>query len=365
MNDCPWEQVNARGVDEPSSCKIDCPSIPVQTTVSRAGELSCFQFSSPRSSPRQWLQVLHELYDQSVARRIFVPRADIPIHHIELNIKKVASGNGAGGSNLCVTRMSFSEGGAAHRPPQLLSDGNCDVVLSIQEAGDRIVSQLGKEVTLAVGGGVLTSNADTSFMRTPEAGRVVSVGVPRKLMAALVPGLEDAFVRPIPSTTGVLRLVLRYLDVFEDERVVGTPEARLTVATHIHDLCALCIGASRDAAEVARNRGVRAARLHAVKADIACLLEDATLSAATLATRQGVTPRYIHKLFESEGTTVSKFVLGQRLVRVHRMLNDVRHAGLTIGTIAYRAGFGDLSTFNREFRRHFGVTPSDVRAARR
>jgi AraC-like DNA-binding protein len=28
-------------------------------------------------------------------------------------------------------------------------------------------------------------------------------------------------------------------------------------------------------------------------------------------------------------------------------------------TIAYDVGFGDLSTFNREFRRHFGATPSD------
>lgn len=360
-----WEQVNARGVDAPSSCKVDYSLIPVQTSVSRAGELSCFRFSSPKSSPRQWLPALHELYDQSVARRIFVPRADIPIPHLELNVRKLASGNPAGGSNLCVTRMRFSAGGAAHRTPQLLSDGNCDVVLSIQEAGGRVVSQLGREVTVPEGGGVLTSNADCSFMLTPEAGGLVSISAPRKLMTAMVPGLEDTFVRPIPSTMGVLQLVLRYLDVFEDDRVVGTPEARLTVATHIHDLCALCIGASRDAAEVARNRGVRAARLHAVKADIARLLDDATLSAATLATRQGVTPRYIHKLFESEGTTVSKFVLGQRLVRVHRMLNDVRYAGLTIGTLAYRAGFGDLSTFNREFRRRFGVTPSDVRAARR
>ena len=47
------------------------------------------------------------------------------------------------------------------------------------------------------------------------------------------------------------------------------------------------------------------------------------------------------------------------------MLGDPRYADLTIGAIAFEAGFGDLSTFNRNFRRHFGVTPSDVRAAAR
>jgi AraC-like DNA-binding protein len=41
------------------------------------------------------------------------------------------------------------------------------------------------------------------------------------------------------------------------------------------------------------------------------------------------------------------------------------HDELTISEIAYRAGFNDLSTFNREFRRHFGATPSDVRSLTR
>jgi AraC-like DNA-binding protein len=85
--------------------------------------------------------------------------------------------------------------------------------------------------------------------------------------------------------------------------------------------------------------------------------------AAALAARHGVTPRYIQKLFESEGTTLSRFVLRQRLDSVHRMLTDPRHAGLSIGALAYSAGFGDLSTFNREFRRCYGATPSDVRSA--
>jgi AraC-like DNA-binding protein len=43
------------------------------------------------------------------------------------------------------------------------------------------------------------------------------------------------------------------------------------------------------------------------------------------------------------------------------MLTDTRYADRTISDIAFAVGFGDLSTFNREFRRRFGVTPSDVR----
>lgn len=56
-------------------------------------------------------------------------------------------------------------------------------------------------------------------------------------------------------------------------------------------------------------------------------------------------------------------MLGQRLARAHRALRDPRSADLKISTIAFAAGFGDLSYFNHAFRRHYGATPSDVRAA--
>jgi AraC-like DNA-binding protein len=66
-------------------------------------------------------------------------------------------------------------------------------------------------------------------------------------------------------------------------------------------------------------------------------------------------------LFEAERTTLSKFVLGQRLAQAYRILADPRHGDRMIGTVAFGVGFGDLSTFNRAFRRRFGMTPSDVR----
>ena len=81
-----------------------------------------------------------------------------------------------------------------------------------------------------------------------------------------------------------------------------------------------------------------------------------------MAARQRVTPRYVQLLFESEGTTFSQFVLEQRLARAHRMLGDPRCAAWTIIAIAFTAGFGDVSYFNRAFRRRYGATPSDVRA---
>jgi AraC-like DNA-binding protein len=181
-------------------------------------------------------------------------------------------------------------------------------------------------------------------------------------MMAMVPGVEDALARALPPDTGILRLLARYLDVIDDEHGLTTPELRHAAATHVHDLCALAIGATRDAADIAKGRGLRVARLRALKADIAENLASGTISSSALAKRHGVTPRYIRKLFEGEGISLSRFVLHQRLALVHRLLTDPRHHHSTISGLAFDAGFGDLSTFNREFRRHYGATPSDVRA---
>jgi AraC-like DNA-binding protein len=125
----------------------------------------------------------------------------------------------------------------------------------------------------------------------------------------------------------------------------------------------MALGATRDAAEIAAGRGLRAARLRAIKADIAQHLAE-EVTADALSARHGVSPRYIRSLFEGENTSLSQFVLAQRLIRVHRMLADPRYASRTISDMAFAIGFGDISTFNREFRRRFGVTPSDVRHGR-
>ena len=43
------------------------------------------------------------------------------------------------------------------------------------------------------------------------------------------------------------------------------------------------------------------------------------------------------------------------------MLTDLRLAQRSISSVAFEVGFGDLSYFNRAFRRCYGATPSEVR----
>lgn len=334
--------------------------------ASAACDLPSFRLSTESLPPAQRLSTVHEALERSLGGRLAIrPLSDSPYR---LNMTGHILGRAGQGayahSGLSVIRIATTMRCRLQRAPEPASAGH-NVVLHIHEAGSRIVSQLGREAAVNPGGGLLVSNAYPSTHVVPDLSRFVLIGVPHKLMKALVPGLEDALIRPLPPDAGVLRLLVSYLHILDSEDVLQTPELQRAVATHVHDLCALAIGATRDAAEIASGRGVRAARMQAIKADIAQNLATGDVSAVALAQRQRVTPRYIHKLFESEGTTLSQFVRCRRLAQVHRMLTDRRQDHLTIGAIAYNAGFGDLSTFNREFRRHFGAAPSDVRAAAR
>jgi len=270
-------------------------------------------------------------------------------------------GAAAASSGVCVQRMTFSAGFSARRSGDLLTDGNDDIILYLHQAGSRVVAQLDREAQISPGGGLLCSNADASKIVVPESSRFLCLALSRRPLLALVPSLEDMFVQPLSDDAGVLQLLGSYLSILEQGTAGNTSELRQPVISHIYDLVAVALGAARDQFEIACGRGIRSARLHAVKTDIAKNRADGDVRAGALAIRHRVTPRYIHKLFESEGTTLSKFVLRQRLSRVHRMLTDVRNATEPIGALAFAVGFGDLSTFNHAFRRHYGVTPSDVR----
>jgi AraC-like DNA-binding protein len=246
-----------------------------------------------------------------------------------------------------------------HTPALLECD---DLFLNVGLGGSHRVHQRGREIAVGTGDAVVMTGAEPMLHAFPSAGRLFTFCMPRHAIAPLVGNLDAVLARPIGKDSEALRLLIDYAHAVGTMGALETPEVRHLVATQIHDLIALAVGASRDGAEIARGRGLRAARLRAIKADIAASLHRANLSVDELAASQRVTPRYVQMLFESEGTTFTQFVLAERLLRARRMLTDPRLADRSITSVAFDVGFQDLSYFNRTFRRRFGATPSDVRA---
>jgi AraC-like DNA-binding protein len=102
--------------------------------------------------------------------------------------------------------------------------------------------------------------------------------------------------------------------------------------------------------------------LLSLKADIEASLNQPTLSLERLATTHGVTARYFQKLFEAEGRTFSDYLLERRLERAFHLLRQGNGIERAVSTIAFDVGFGDLSYFNRTFKKRFGATPREIRA---
>ncbi len=162
-------------------------------------------------------------------------------------------------------------------------------------------------------------------------------------------------------TSEQLQRLTEALDAVRKE--LGTMRGSLrrpVVVAHLYELVATRVGG----VEAAVAMEARDARLAAIKADILAHLSHRDLNLTTVAARHALSPRSLQRLFVREGMTFSQFVLAQRLARAYRLLTDPLHANRTVSTIAFASGFGDLSHFNRNFRRRYGVSPSQLRAGR-
>ena len=247
------------------------------------------------------------------------------------------------------------------RTRDLISDGNDDLILPLVTSGRHFASQRGNETALDVKNTALLSSGDLGSVSSASRSRAIVLRMPRKSVATIAPGLDDMLGRSIPRSGEALRLLIGYVKLLRTDASLASPELQRLAVTHVYDMIALVIGATREGAELASGRGLRAARLCAAKAYIAENLSRPDLSVVAVAGRQGISPRYLHMLFEAEGTSFSQFVLARRLAGAHAMLADPSHDHLPITDIAYAAGFGDLSHFNHSFRRRYGATPREIR----
>jgi AraC-like DNA-binding protein len=320
--------------------------VPMTATM---GPSASFRLTTEMFPERDRVEITREVYGRTVLRVDLDPLAPA---QIDMRVRALPG--------LGIATGSSSEFRVHHTTSLIDSD---DLVLLAALDGGSVMKHRGREEMVGNGQALMMSGEEVGLnLIGPGGFRFVNMSFSRRQLSPLIGDPAAVLMRPLPTQSGAMRLLLDYVRSIQEFGDELTAEAWHLAATHVFDLAALAMGATRDAAQIARGRGVSVARLRAIKADIVAHGGHVDLSAQDVAARHGLSARYVRKLFESEGTSLIDFMMNQRLVRAHRMLSDPRHAGRSITAIAYEAGFNDLSYFNRAFRRRYDATPSDVRA---
>jgi AraC-like DNA-binding protein len=118
-------------------------------------------------------------------------------------------------------------------------------------------------------------------------------------------------------------------------------------------------------AQTRRATGAREAHLHRIRQTIETLLGAPDLTLGHVAEAEGVSPRYLQKLFASAGESFTHYVRLRRLERCRLDMINPLYADSSLSSICFRWGFNGSAHFSRAFREQYGESPRGYRKAAR
>jgi AraC-like DNA-binding protein len=208
---------------------------------------------------------------------------------------------------------------------------------------------------------VMTPSDDTGTQLNGKV-HLCAYRLPRRALLEAAPNAANLDGGILNRNPAILDYLHQYTnDIVSRSNVPEDPALARTMSEHIFDLIAMLVGPTRDAAEVASRRGLRAARLKAILAYIEENLDNPDLGVKMIAAEHAISTRYVSQLMEEHGETLGHYILRRRLEMAAALLSDPDARHRRISDIAYACGFNDLSYFNRAFRRQLGESPSSFR----
>lgn len=311
-----------------------------------ASDLTVRRFSTGDFPARERVARWREEFGRAIVRVDVEPTAPIALFWADAALQTLPG--------VRVAQYSGSEA-CLNRTRALATDGGDMIGLIVNLGASAQVSQRGRDLTLSKGEAV--------FVRPDEPGALtgeahLNLLFPRAALALRKSDFDDRMMIPISSSSQSLTLLLGYLQLVQSMEDLTQPALQHTIANQVHDLAALVAGASGDVQHHGRS-AVTAARRAAAVDYIGKSFTDPDLSLASVARQLGISPRYLQELLERSGTPFTARVAELRLHRAFALL--VRYPDRAVAEIATKAGFANVSHFNRLFRKRFGDTPSNMR----
>jgi AraC-like DNA-binding protein len=172
--------------------------------------------------------------------------------------------------------------------------------------------------------------------------------------------VEEVLVTPVSSTQSTGSLVAPFL-----RRLVANLEqpgepVNSRLADNVLDLLATLFS-ERAGVTPADPAALRRSLLLSVHSWIDAHLADPDLAPDTIARANHISVRYLHKLFQEQGTSVGNWVRERRLANCRRDLADPALARRGVHAIARSWGFDDAAHFSKIFKASYGQPPGAYR----
>jgi len=180
----------------------------------------------------------------------------------------------------------------------------------------------------------------------------------RDMFSGIAPLLDAARTERLNSRGAAflrdyMLLIERHLPHLGSDEAARLPNA-------IAAMLAACLAPSADRV-AGEGRQMEPVLMERVRRIVGRNLGSWTLGARLICREAGMSRSQLYRIFEVEGG-VANYIRRRRLSESFILLSDISK-NETIVRIASMFCFADASTFSRAFRREFGVSPSDVRAA--
>ena len=258
------------------------------------------------------------------------------------------------------TARAALSAGFLFRDDDLLRDGNDSLEVIVAQSPELNITHQGREIRLAPGDATIMQANATGRVGSRESFGFFEVVISPAEWEARGTRPEDGLMQRLSGKSEAMQLLRRYIGSVEKGLTVSF-DNRPIICRHIVDLDRARrhnpLLHRREQRERRRGHSTsRRPRLH-------CF---ALLGSRTQPSQSGaslsISPRYLQRLLETSGTSFTAHVTELRLKHALMLLTAQDLSDVRICNIALRAGFSDISHFNRLFRSRFGDTPKGVRA---
>jgi AraC-like DNA-binding protein len=207
---------------------------------------------------------------------------------------------------------------------------------------------------------VFCDPARRHLLRFGEDCQMIFFRVPRCYLGVTESALDQVLGVPVRGGEGIGALASEFLTALAAKAefrrsTIGDRRAR--TAVHLLSLLVMELleADTTDAADDPSGAGNETlARIHA---HIEEHLMDPDLSPESIARAHHISVRYLQKLFQNDGSTVSQWVRQRRLESCRFELGRSTRR-ITMAAMAHRWGFSSPSHFSRTFRGAYGMSPS-------